>query len=329
MRFAARMAMPFRDPSLAVLCYHRVDGDAGPGLSELVTHPARFEEQLDFLEDRFNVVGLDDVMAWLRGSQSLPPRSALITLDDGYRDNYTVAYPVLKRRGVPATIFLATDHIGSDEPFWWDYASYVFDNAAVATAELPLLGHRELSTKEQRRTVGKSWIEAAKNVPDAVRRRGLRSLEETLGVEAPPAVFAGTHLSWDEVREMDGNGISFGGHSTTHPILSRMPEEEAASEISGSIDRIHDELGARPQSFAYPNGGAGDFTAANQETLRDQGVTAAFALSSGPAVRLEDAQRRPLAIDRVYVDASDSAERVALKLTDLQRVVHWRRALIR
>jgi peptidoglycan/xylan/chitin deacetylase (PgdA/CDA1 family) len=328
-RAAARAAMPLRDPSLTVLCYHRVDSDAGHGLSEMVTSPSSFEDHLDLLEDEFSVIGLDDLVGWLAGARGLPPRAAMITLDDGYRDNYTAAYPILKRRGLPATIFLATGRIGSDDPFWWDRAAYLFDHTEVAAAELPFLGPSELGGSERRRTVMKSWNEAAKTVPDGERLDGLRALEDALAVEVPSAAFAGMHLSWSHVKEMHDNGISFGAHSLTHPILSRLPEADAAAEIAGSVERIHDELGDRPLSFAYPNGGDRDFTPANQETLRRQGVAVAFALSTGPSARLGAVRRDPLAIDRVYVDAADTAERVALKLTDLQRVVRWRHALRR
>jgi peptidoglycan/xylan/chitin deacetylase (PgdA/CDA1 family) len=316
---ADRFLMPRREPSLTVLCYHRVADELPPDvLTHIASTSQQFEQHLDFLEERFTVVGMDDLAGWLDGAHGLPPRAAMITFDDGYRDNYTVAYPILRRRGLPATIFLATDHIESAEPFWWDRVAHAFHHATVSHPVLPFLGTRDISDPEQQEVQMEDWLYAAKEAPDEALREALVSLEEAVGVKPP--TFIDMQLTWSQVSEMHGNGIEIGAHSRTHPILTRLPHARAAAEIRDSVDRIHAELGTRPQSFAYPNGGADHFNSALQQSVSDAGVPLAFTLLNGPAARLREVRARPHVINRTYVGWSDTPERLSLKISGLGRI---------
>src|SRR5690349_12198359 len=116
--------------SLTVINYHRIDDpyrkDFDSFKPNVSATPDDFDNQLDYLAKWFNVVSVRDVTQWLDRQRDLPPYAALITFDDGYLDNYTFAYPILRSHHLPALIFLTTEHIGTDTPFYWDMAAYCF-----------------------------------------------------------------------------------------------------------------------------------------------------------------------------------------------------------
>lgn len=307
--------------SLAVVCYHRVDEPQRTDLypDTVSARPEVFEAHLDAIEDQHTPVALSDVVDSVRSAKPLPPRAALITFDDGYRDNYEVAYPILKRRGIPAVIFLASDHISSTKPFWWDLASFLLHHTERTEATIPLLGERLVPGPGRRRALLDEWLGVAKTVPEKVKLAALEEMESGLGVSPRPDDFADVHLTWDQVREMGSNGMAFGGHTCTHPILTRVDSDQARSEIFGSVTRIREETGDPVSSFAYPNGLQEDFDDDIEQITQEAGLDISFSLIPGPS-RLGEVRKRPFAVRRIYVGLEDTPERFARKLAGAARV---------
>ena len=113
--------LPYAFPhQLTVLNYHRIDDPLQAGFDSYKPNvsatPAAFQRQMEYLQQHYHVVSLGQLAAWLRGECELPTRAALITFDDGYRDNFSNAYPLLRSLGLPATIFLCTGCIGAETP---------------------------------------------------------------------------------------------------------------------------------------------------------------------------------------------------------------------
>ena len=307
--------------ALTVLAYHRVidpAAAAGAYLPNVSATPAGFAAQLDFLAARYDIIAAEDLVAWLEERGPLPPRPLLITFDDGYRDNHENAFPLLRERNLPAVIFLATDYIGRGEPFLGDRAAWIFTRATCHESRLPLLGHRRWDTENQRQAVLKEWLGRLKPLPDAERRAAVDELAVSLEVAPSPDQFAGLHASWNEVREMSAHGIVMGGHTRTHPILTRIPPAEAEEEIRSCKQRIEKETGLPVRTFAYPNGQPGDFNDVTEALLRRHGFAAAFTLLPGPA-RWSEARRQPLAIRRIFISHKDDPVRFVLKLLGLPR----------
>jgi len=138
-------------------------------------------------------------------------------------------------------------------------------------------------------------------------------MRRSLAVVVPNAAFSGLYLSWDDVRRLASEGLEFGGHTRTHPILTTMPLDEAREEITGSHERISAELGRPPVAFAYPNGSRMDFTREHEAAVRQSGYSLAFSLEPGP-IALTKARQRPMAIRRIYVGFKDDMPRFAAKL---------------
>jgi peptidoglycan/xylan/chitin deacetylase (PgdA/CDA1 family) len=242
----------------------------------------------------------------------------LITFDDGYRDNLVNALPILRERGMPAIVFLATDYIGGDVPFNWDLAAYCFHHTTQSEADLPVLGHQSWNGGGEREAVMNRLLALLKTLPDAESRAAYQALPWALGVSVPGDAFARLYLSWDEVREMTLTGVSMGGHTQSHPILTRVSLDRVEAEVAGSKARIEDELGRVITTFAYTNGTLADYNPEVESIVYKAGYEAAYTLVPGPA-RFDEAQANPFAIRRVFVGHRDTMPRFAAKVVGLAR----------
>ncbi len=256
--------LPGGSRRLVILAYHRVldigDEDAYPGDPELVSASvADFERQMRFVRDHLTPLSLADALGALDSGDPLPPRSLVVTFDDGHADNYTNAFPVLKSVGVPATIFLSTAYIDAAQtPFWFERIAELFFFAPNGTVTLDELGSTaRLGTIASRRHETNQLLRRLKREPNARRLAVLAVLEQLLAQHVPAGhATRRIAMTWDEVREMADAGIEFGSHTVSHPILSRLDEADILQELSVSRDRIRARTGQSVDSVAYPTGKA-------------------------------------------------------------------------
>jgi len=309
---------------LTVLAYHRVVDHDDPGFDTYCRNvsaaPGEFARQMDYAAEHFHPVSLDQVEAALDGGPRLPRRPLLVTFDDGYRDNLTTALPIMRERGIPVAIFLATGFIGSGRAYPWDLAAWCFHHTRRTESSLPVIGHRSWATPKDRERVLGDWLETLKRRPEAERAEAVEALPECLGVSPPPGAFSGLCLSWEEVRQMAGEGVAFGAHTERHPILTRVTPDRARQEVSGSKHRLEDEVGVPVTAFAYPNGGRADVDEASVRLLDEAGFSLGFTLIPGPE-RAGAMVDSPLALRRVYVHHGDYPARFAAKVHGLPRLL--------
>jgi peptidoglycan/xylan/chitin deacetylase (PgdA/CDA1 family) len=315
-----------RPRRLTVLSYHRVDDPyrAGfdtfrPNVSATI---AGFAAQLDYVLERFNVVSNAEVVAWLSVKGDLPDYALLITFDDGYSDNLRNAAPILKARQLPALIFLTTDYIGQARPFYWDLVAYCFARTERDMADLPLLGRRSWPGAEARAAVVRAYCERLKLISEADKLIQVEQLPEILDVSIPSDAFAGLTLTWEQVRELAVAGIDVGSHTMSHPILTRIPIEQAREELAGSRARIEAQGGRPVVSLAYPNGLATDFSPQIEALARDAGYLAAFTLLPGPS-SYAHVRRAPMQIRRIFIGHKDTLPRFAAKVSGVGRLAGW------
>ncbi len=310
-------------PRLTVLAYHRIASPSSDHetrfLPNISATPQQFARQLEFLSRCFNLVPVGALCNWLDGHNSFPPRSALITFDDGYADNLTHGLPVLRQRAAPGLIFLTSGHVGTAMPLPWDLAAYCFGHTAKDGANLPLVGQRQWQTAAERDREALSWVEQLKVVPHSQRLAAVESLPDALDVSVPASAFSGLYLTWDGVRTLLDNGVDVGAHTVTHPILTRMPSEDAHAEIRDSKRQIADATGEAVESFAYPNGMPGDYDGNILELVRKCGFQAAFTLVRGQAT-LRSIRKSPFTIRRVLMSHKDNLARFAVKTLGLGRM---------
>lgn len=238
-----------------------------------------FRRQLEFLLKHYQIVTLDDLVRAVCGEQPLPERAALITFDDGVKNNFTVAYPILREYGVPATIFLTMDLIGSDEFLWFDELYLLIREGLLRGVALNLPESAERQYQE-----GDVWASYATSV-EALKRAGTRRREAFLyhlrsrvPLEREQWLEDFGLLGWDEVRAMERSGlVSFGVHTATHRILSELDDDELVAEVLAPRQRFSDMVGSETVSFCFPNGRPGiDFGKVHQTFLRSCGYRCAF-----------------------------------------------------
>lgn len=279
---AGQPAFPFlriaKTPNAQILIYHRINDDRDPYFGGVPT--AVFERQVEYLASRFHVLPLSRLVAALRDG-SVPDDAVAITFDDGYRDNYTHALPILKRYGVPATIFVTTGAIGSARQLWHDdvFSAFRETKESALPPYAGRAGASPLETTDDRLRAQREFLSHIRTLPGPERSRAIAGLRETLRVGPAPDA-PGLMLSWDEVRAMHRAGIEFGSHTVSHPILSRADAPEARREVVESKRAIEEALGTVIEGFAYPNGTRADFLPETKDLLREAGY--AYAVTTLP-----------------------------------------------
>jgi len=297
---------------LTTLVYHRIGDpdeagqDFDPGVFSAT--PEMFERQMRWMAANHDVIGLGDLVAHVRDGARLPDRPALITFDDGYRDNHELAFPVLRDLNLPAVVFLATGAIGTDRVMWWDEVWYLLVHTERTGAELPLVGPRSLHDLAARRVAQRDLLAAFKAVPDDARVAAMADLRVVLDVTAP-RLGRPLFMDWDAVSELVAHGVDCEPHTVDHPILIRVDGDRARREIAESAETVASRTGRMPTAFAYPNG---DYSHDTMAALRESGIHLAFTMELGPT-RARDVRSAPLEIPRVPVDATDSWEMFRLK----------------
>ena len=272
-----------RSNSFQILLYHRIDEGDDPFLPSTPTR--LFRRQMEYLAENATVCSLEDaVEGLLRGD--LPEDVVVITFDDGYRDNYVNAFPILTGLSLTATIFLSTGCIGSRQILWHDRVFRAFNRTNVTSLEDfgPQRESYFLGTPDETVECREEILNLLKGLPEEDRTLWIDRLIERLAVEDSREV-PDLMMNWAEVREMHRSGISFGSHTVTHPILSTLSAERVKDEITQSKAAIEQELRAPVTTFAYPNGRRGDFTEQTKELLRQTGyacaVTTLFGANGG------------------------------------------------
>ena len=257
-----------------VILYHRVnDNPISGGIPVKV-----FERRMELLHRYFNVLPLEELVERLT-RKDVPPNAVAITFDDGYQDNYENAFPILKQFGLPSTIFLTTGVLDNKNMLWHDL---VFDVFGRTTARSIIIEGKEypFSKIPEKRIALKTFLRNIRLYNPQERDKRIRQLAKDLQVEETRRTNNGM-LSWKEIREMSRYNISFGAHTVTHPILSRMPLAEAVDEIVSSKETIEQKLGLPVRLFAYPNGSKEDFNIFIKQALKKAGFLCAVTTIRG------------------------------------------------
>ena len=272
---------------LAILFYHRVLAQPDP-MYPGVPDVDEFARHMTALRDSFNVVGLADGVAML-AEERLPPRAVAITFDDGFADNYHVAFPVLRRLRLDATVFIATDYLDG---------GCMFNDAVIeACRHAPLdrwrtgiaeIGDIEIGAEQRRAVVAGELVRRIRYRDPVLREDYAERLLNSGGARP----LSNLMMTSEQVVELDKGGIEIGAHTASHPILARLGATDAEREIVTGRETLA-QLTADPiRLFAFPNGKPGtDFTPRDVETIRRLGfkgaVTTAWGVPDRTASRFE------------------------------------------
>ncbi len=227
---------------LHILVYHRVLREPCPLFSSQMT-AKRFTEHCLWLSKHYHVLGLAQAMARMKEG-SLPPRSAVITFDDGYADNLDVALPILKDYGLSATCFIATG-------FYDDHC--MFNDVIVEKIKQLHQGYRFLGREYDAQTVdGKRALIQA--MIAHVKYLPLEQREAFLAKLCPHSSVPPLMMSLEQRQRWHQSGMGVGAHTHSHPILTTLSNEDAKQEILTSKQVLENQCQTPIRWFAYPNG---------------------------------------------------------------------------
>lgn len=303
-------------PGLVVFTYHRIaEPGSDPYYDPVISAtPEAFRAQVEAIARRLRVLTLDEAVDRLATPGPWREPAALITFDDGYRDNFEVAAPILRGLGVPATFFLPTAFLDAPRLPWWDRVACVLKQTRVRRLELPrgvdgdgrpplAIDLDAMPRSEAIRRVIDAFLE--ETIPDGpwfldrmAERAEVAIDDEAMG----RALFT----DWGQVRERTGgdSGLSVGSHGHSHRKLAGLDAESQRRELAGSRQILRERLGREIAALAYPYGWPGAFTAETKRIAAEAGYRVAFAAIEG--------FNRPGSVDpfevrRLNVGGGDSA----------------------
>jgi peptidoglycan/xylan/chitin deacetylase (PgdA/CDA1 family) len=296
-----------------ILTYHRFSPGGGGANGRAPSRPSRpslpscvdktpakvFAEQLEYLTRRYNLVPLSRLAESIGRREQAPARLAAITIDDGYRDAYEIAYPLLRRFGAPATLFVPADFIDRRAWIWTDKARFLTRRAVSQQLAIKIGGQElrlDLDAPSSRRDAAERVNATLKRIPEEVKEEAIERLARACGVvlpQTPPDEFA--PIAWAEAREMQAHGIEIGSHTLTHPILTLVGDERLRSELHESRSRLEEVLKRRIEQFCYPNG---DHDERVRSEVARAGYRVAVTCEGGLNKRGDD----PLTLRRIHTE---------------------------
>lgn len=238
-------------------------------------HVDEFERQMTYLKNHYRPISLSQLMDMLEAG-AVGSNTAVVTFDDGYRSVYELAYPILKRLGIPTTVFLISEFLSEKEKtpgyIWPDKITTWLDSTRDKHVDLSQfgLGRYSLDTPEKAYAARGQITKELKLEPIAKRDEVMNFLSDKFERAVNHEAFATYHpMSWDEARTMGQDElITLGGHTRTHPILSRVEEKDLDGEIVGGKADVEAKLGHSIDEFAYPNGRAIDISPASRKVAQ-------------------------------------------------------------
>lgn len=247
---------------VTILAYHRIldvpDENSFPFDIELVSASvSSFTSQMQYIKENYTPLSFASLLQYLDRGDAPPRGSVIVTFDDGFSDNYYNAFPILKKFNIPATIFLSTGYIDSQEIFWYEKLSYAVMTTSPRTLAIPQFARIRIDgTASSRRCAIKALMRHLQRVPDLIRLQLLDNLFDQLSVD-----HRNIHdprsgpMTWEQILEMSANCIEFGSHGVSHPVLSMLDSTKLEHELAHSKQNIESMLNKPVQVLAYPVGG--------------------------------------------------------------------------
>lgn len=264
-----------------ILNYHRIeDGKSDIPFDDGVFGPdaKRFRVEMEWLKKETHIISEEELIDILYHKKKFNRVCSMVTFDDGYIDNYEIAYPILKELSIPAIFFIPTKCIGERSLGWWDVAAYLVKNTKL---EKTRFRDKELLLSDKKKIIAELIIELKKMEGSRVDGY-LNELSESLEVLTPSLEIQGNQLmSWEQIKEVSSNGISIGSHTHDHVILSRQTLGDLRFQVKKSKDILEEQLGRDVKSIAYPVGGYNHFDIETKRISESLGFKLGFSFLTG------------------------------------------------
>ncbi len=236
--------------------------------------PETFRAQIEWLAANCRAIRASELVESFDTPGPLP---VLVTFDDAYKDYLEYAYPILKRYGIPAVNFAPTHFIDTGQLPWWDIVHAAVQASRRDVVTLPWDPHQTYDMNNGGR--GPAIVACKQRIKATVEPRDstLAQIMQLFGVDEPALAIKRQMMTWDELRKVS-DLTEIGAHSHTHPLMEHLDTPQLAEEVATSRDRIAEETGQRPLTFAYPSG---SFSEQAKRVVRDHGFTLAFSTIPG------------------------------------------------
>ncbi|MES2900220.1 MAG: polysaccharide deacetylase family protein [Pseudomonadota bacterium] len=275
---------------LCIVNYHRILDRPDP-LLDSEPDLETFRWQVGLLADCFNVLPLGEAVRALAAG-TLPPRAVAITFDDGYRSTHDLALPILQEFALPATVFVTTGHIENDSSMWNDIILEAVRRLPHSVIDLHDLGLGEypMHSAEDRKNTADALTEKCKYLAPEERQVLTNRLQSMTRDDLQQELM----LTPAMIRTLAQTQVEIGGHTVSHPILTRIDDEAARYEIVENKRQLEAITGQPVTLFAYPNGKYGiDFDQRHVQMAGQAGYQAAFTTAIGSATRRDDLFKIP------------------------------------
>ena len=238
-----------------ILMYHRFSREKNP----FKVSSEEFAAHLEYLSKHNRVLSLAETINNLKNGKKMPPNPTVITIDDGYADAFEIAFPLLKKFNLPATLFAVTDFVDGKCWLWTDLMRYILIAAKQNFLSVEFESGEKIETKltdETQRLETASRVNGRlKKMPNEEKELKIIEIAENLSVEipaSPTAEFA--PITWQQAREMDASVLKIESHTATHPILTNVNEKQLNFELRNSKEKLETALNKKSEHFCYPNG---------------------------------------------------------------------------
>jgi len=279
--------LPLRN-KLIVLNYHRVrpnDSDFTTAFDDGVytLNMDEFTRQIKWLKQNTLTLSERELIDCYRDGSFVPPKTSIpcvvITFDDGYRDNYTLAYPILKFYEIPAILFVATQMINTRQIPWWDVIAYLIKRCSKSFITFD---GRQFPMGDQKREAITFFQLLMKQEQYEHTKYLLSDLSEACEVAPPDSDLQDMEiLTWDEIREMAQNHIAIGSHTHTHRVLSTINPSSQKEEMILSKLIIEENIGKPVLSISYPVGELCYITEETADIAASSGYAIGFTTNTG------------------------------------------------
>jgi peptidoglycan/xylan/chitin deacetylase (PgdA/CDA1 family) len=286
---------------LFIVGYHRIAESADERIHALAVTDRNLEEHFRFYSKEFEVISMNDVERLLKRDK-LDKDYLVVTFDDGYRDNYTLGSDLYEKYRIRPTVYLTAAAIDKRTPLWTDAVDAIVFQSNLPVVKLKLLnieGEFVLSSHEEKAKLSEIIKNEIKRYDEQIKQEALEQLMNCF--QTKPRLSDSLLIRWHEVRELLESGAIAGSHTCSHPTLSKIPIENAVTEIRESKQIIERHTRQEVLHFAYPYGKETDYSPEVKRELQEVYRTSVTAIDgvNMPGEDLHELRR--IIVDNVNV----------------------------
>lgn len=271
----------FHDNQIIIFNYHRIkNNNLSTPFDDSVFGPdaKRFRQEMEWLKKETRILSEQELIETVYQKKKVKGICSLVTFDDGYRDNFDIAYPILRDLNIPAIFFIPTHPVSSRELGWWDIVAYFIKNTKTNKFIFQNIEYNTSDKKQLYKTI----ISQLKTSSPSAIKEILHQLSESLNVAFPAVSIQSEELmTWEQIKILSDNGMSIGSHSHDHSILSQQDADTLAAQLAISITILENKLDKKINSIAYPVGGYQHFNNETKSVSKDLGFKLGFSYLTG------------------------------------------------